>query len=236
MAETCLAHAALVRKDDPELSRILERRAILLEGPRAPSFGDGAGPTSTESPQSDSVALEGPLPTDDVEIDGAVSSSPPLLVAGEHHVRVLRRGRLAWAGWVAAEADPVVLSLPPVVPCSDTDFDRVTIADGRVNVRGPVLCPRWAVARDTGPTSVEVARCERSSCGTLLPWSRNWGREFEGPMQPKWEDRPSYAWLPWTALGVAVTTAAGIVLYRSGVFDREGAPRDTVTFSGPAAK
>ncbi|HVU04732.1 MAG TPA: hypothetical protein VHE30_23430 [Polyangiaceae bacterium] len=250
MAETCRAHAALVKKEDPELAAILDRRAEILEGTRATAFGEeglvprSAGPapsvragnTGADSAPSPPVPLRGPLAGDDVEIDGASSTEPRMLAAGEHHVRVLRRGRLAWAGWVSAESEPVEIALPPVVPCSETDFDGVRFVGSRVEIPHRILCPNWAVARDAGETRIEIARCERSSCGTLLPWSRAWGKELEGPMQPPGEPPPSHAWISWTVVSVVAATAAGILLVRSGAFDREGAPRDTVTFSGPGAR
>jgi hypothetical protein len=218
----------------PPVAAPQSKDGVVGSARHAPEESAASPPISPES--SSSVPIMGPLSNDEVAIDGRVTAEPRVLSPGEHHVRVLRRGQLAWSGWVVPEGSPVVIPLPSVVPCSDTDFERVRIDGDRVDVRGKVLCDRWAVARETGNERIEVARCEHAQCGTLLPWSRNWGADVEGPMHPPWPPPHDKSWIPWTVLSAVAVVAGGIVLVSSGAFDKKGPPHDTLTFTGPAAR
>ncbi|HEX7671976.1 MAG TPA: hypothetical protein VF395_20415 [Polyangiaceae bacterium] len=250
MAETCRDHAALVKSHDPELAAILERRANVLEGARAQAFaeeerapgsrsrknaaavppsGTGSGPLPEER---GGALLEGPLATDEVDVDGFPQPSPRLISGGEHHVRVIRRGQLAWAGWVTPEAESLRIPMPAVVPCSDTDFVRVHASGARVDTGGSVLCPHWAVARDVSTNRIEVSLCERNLCSTFLPWSREWGKDLEGPMHPPWPPRASHTWISVTAATVTVLAAGAILLRQEGAFDRQGPPRERTVWGG----
>ena len=239
MAETCRDHAALVRPRDPELSAILERRARVLDGRRTPAFAEAERPPGPRAPRSlspraeggdaeasDRALLEGPLPSDEVDVDGVPLAGPRMIPGGEHHVRVLRRGQLAWAGWVTPEATPYRIPMPAVMPCSDTDFERVRDSGTSVDTGGKVLCPRWAVAREIGPSRIEVSMCEQGACGTFLPWSREWGKALEGPMHPPWPRHASRTWIAWTAASVTALAVGAVVLWQEGAFDRQGPPRE----------
>ena len=234
MAETCHDHALLVRAQDPTLASILEYRATVLVGKRARAFAESesaASPPPDIETGSAAAVLQGPLPSDEVDIDGVVTPSPRSIPGGEHHVRVLRRGRLAWAGWVTPDATEVRIPMPGVVPCSESDFADVRLYGGHIQTGGAVLCPRWAAAREVTSTRIEVATCERDACSTFLPWSRGWGADLEGPMQPPWPKRPSKTWIGWTAASVTALAVGAIVLWREGVFDRDGPPREHLAFT-----
>jgi hypothetical protein len=253
MAEAWRERAGLLRARSPDVAARLDARAAALEGARARAFTDArapeekngklhppAGPIAPPVPGSPegaaaAVALGGPLPTDDVDVDGVESQSPFALPEGPHHVRVLRRGRLAWAGWVtAAGASAVAAPVPPAAPCSETDLVDVAAAGPSTATLRLVLCPRFAVARPDSAGRIEVAVCEHSSCGPWLPWSRTWGASFEGPAQPAWPARPSHEWIFWTAVGAAATVVGGLVLWQEGAFERQGPTRETFTFVPPA--
>jgi hypothetical protein len=228
MAETCRDHAALVKARDPDLAAILERRAAVLDGKRARAFAD-ADRTPSGSVPTDAgtgTELEGPLPSDEVDVDGVALPAPRAISLGEHHVRVLRRGRLAWSGWVTPEATPLRIPVPGVAPCSETDLGHVRARDARVDAGGAVLCPDWAVAREVSRDRIEISTCQRGACGTFLPWSRTWGKDLEGPMHPPWPRHPSNAWIPWTAASVTALAIGAVVLWQKGVFDRQGPPRE----------
>lgn len=248
MAEAWRIRAELLKSRDPELAAELERRAGAIDGTLSPAFaserGPHAGPKARPEPRpiiaagavtpSAPVRLEGPLPTDEVEIDGTRVAHPPTSTRGTHHVRVLRRGRLAWAGWMELAGDEAIVLLPSTEPCSDADLEGVR-AEGRfVHADGGAACPRYAVARAVTSGGVEVAVCERTSCGPFLPWSRGWGRDYEGPAHPPWPEPRRKDWILWTAVGVAGAVAGGFVLYRAGVFETQGPTRETFTFVPPA--
>lgn len=236
MAETCAEHAALVRSTDPALAEILLRRARLLGGARALAFTEAAGPAEVASPAE--FAVEGPWPRDEVYLDGDRVQPPFKATTGEHHLRVERRGRLAWAGWITAEEDAVRVPVPAVVACSATDLEGARIEGDRVELRAPVLCPEWAVARDAGVDRVEVSVCRPAGCGALLPWSRAWDDSFEvhRPAPPPAAEKKGTSVLLWTGLGVGAAVLAGsFALWQSGAFDREGPPRTTFRITGPGS-
>jgi hypothetical protein len=233
MAETCRAHAALVRPRDPDLATILERRAAVLDGRRARAFADATPtPTVPTSPESTFVTeLEGPVPSDEVDVDGVGVAAPWAITGGEHHVRILRHGRLAWAGWVTPDGTPFRVPLAGVLPCGETDLGDVKAGDTRARPRGGVLCPDWAVAREVASDRIEVSTCHRATCGTFLPWSRAWGKDIEGPMQPAWPRHASNAWIPWTAASVTALAIGAVVLWQTGAFDRKGPPHESFRFT-----
>jgi hypothetical protein len=251
MAEAWRVRADLVRSTEPDVAADLERRAAAIDGvlalpfggepaprrpngPRpAPRFPATTSPTPAPAPAPEAVRLEGPLATDEVEIDGTRVVHPPTSTRGAHHVRVLRRGRLAYAGWMDLGSDAAVVALPSTEPCSDEDLGEVR-AEGRlVHAGGVVACPRYAVARAT-TGGVEVSLCGGTRCGPFLPWSRGWGKDYEGPAHPPWPEPRNKDWILWTALGVVGVVAGGIVLYRSGAFETQGQTHETFTFVPPA--
>lgn len=199
--------------------------------PVAPTPSDPSVPPSDGSTGASSVAIAGPLAADDVYVDGAPVNAARIVVPGEHHVRVLRDGRLAFAGFVTATAGAVRVAVPGVVPCSSADLASVTLSDGRLSTGGAVACPSWAVARPTTEDGIELATCHGAVCGTWLPWRPNWGAPFEGPVHPAWHGAPNHAWILWTAAGALALVATSVALVASGAFEREPAPQRGFTFS-----
>jgi hypothetical protein len=240
MSETCAEHGALVKNTDPALAGILLRRARVLGGARATAFAQSAGTESGPAAPAE-VSLEGPQPIDEVYLDGARVTLPATISAEEHHLRVERRGRLAWAGWLTPEGDAVRVPVPPVTACSLTDVEGARIAGERVEIDGPVLCPEWAIARDAGVERVEVAVCRPTGCGAFLPWSRAWGRSFDLPTPQQHPQSPAEHkggnTVLWAAVGVGAAVLAGsLVLWQAGAFESEGATRTTFRITGPGAQ
>lgn len=238
MSEACVEHAALVRSADPALAEILLARARVLGGARASAFTEPPAPQAV--PAGD-FPLEGPLSVDDVYVDGERATPPFRLTAGEHHLRVERRGRLAWAGWITPEGDATRVPVPPMATCSPSDLEAARITGDRVELHGAVLCPEFAVARDAGPLRVEVAVCRATGCGAFLPWSRAWGESFAGrpaPVQsPAAEEKKGSNVLLWTTVGVGAALLAGsFALWQSGAFESEPQPRTTFRITGPGTR
>ncbi|HEX4473592.1 MAG TPA: hypothetical protein VH142_00870 [Polyangiaceae bacterium] len=249
LAGVLRTRADLVGRTDPDARANLLRRAVVLEGTRAPAFvattrpssaprgapasppGESTIASSVASSDGASIALVGPLAADDVYVDGVPVNAARTVTLGEHHVRVLRDGRLAFAGFVTATTGAVRIAVPGVVPCSNADLASVTLSDGRLSTGGAVTCPSWAVARPTTADGIEFATCHGSVCGTWLPWRRDWGAAFEGPVHPTWHRAPSHAWILWTAAGALALVATSVALVASGAFEREPAPQRGFTFS-----
>ncbi|HVW26028.1 MAG TPA: hypothetical protein VHC69_11710 [Polyangiaceae bacterium] len=231
---------------DAAVAASFERRSVALVGPRAPAFAattkEGkpaksgpASPLAVEVPappaEATAVAgLTGPMPNDSVEVDGVEVVSPRTVVHGAHHVRVLRAGRLAWAGWIDVAGDSVTIAVPKPTPCSTADLPATGAGAG---ANASVLCEGYARARPVGPERIEVQLCHRASCGEWLPWSRTWGAAFEGPMQPPRKPHTAPPWFLWTAAGVAAVIIGGFVLAETGAFERHEPPRQTFTFVVP---
>jgi hypothetical protein len=246
MAEILNERASVVGARDASLATDLERRADLLAGRRAAPFvaaapvaplAKGARKSATltdasaplAAPASPSVTLDGPLLTDDVAVDGVEVLPPRTIPDGAHHVRVLRGGRLAWAGWLTVAGTDVNLAVAQPLPCSTTDLSPAVLGGERRSV----LCDDYAMAREVGSERIEVALCHQASCGPFLPWSRGWGASFEGPMHPPPKPHSTSAWVLWTAGGVAAVIIGGFVLAEEGAFERRGPTQKTFTFEPP---
>jgi hypothetical protein len=211
-----------------------ERRAAALEGAREATYDAGPGakpkgaderrpdPSEVAPPEAEEAlafGANGPLPTDAVYIDG-VRGLRPTLSTGEHHYRVVRRDGLAWAGWADATGAGRI-QVPGTLPCGATDFGTVDESEGRIVLHHRVLCPEWAAARTRGDDRIEVARCHASSCGTFLPWKRQWGASFEMPVHPPWPPPKRNDWILWTAASIAAAATTGVVLWQAGAFEKE---------------
>src|SRR5262249_41164141 len=117
-AEILHERALLAAAHEPSDAALFEQRSVVLGGARATAFaattkGAGAsgksarkpileGPSEVVPSQSavGAASLVGALATDVVEVDGVEFAVPRTVVYGAHHVRVIRAGRLAWAGWI----------------------------------------------------------------------------------------------------------------------------------------
>src|SRR6185436_21040480 len=158
-------------------------------------------------------------PSDQVYWDGMPSAATLLTAPGEHHARVLRRGRAVWAGFVdvAASGGERSLAVPPSAPCTLDELSGVALDGGRALAPAGVRCEHWAVARRRLYGGIEIATCEKSDCGPLLPWSRRDGGDFSGPPQPA--RKPEWpAWASWALVGAGAVAIASIVLWQAGAF------------------
>ncbi|MCA9594122.1 MAG: hypothetical protein KC776_12450 [Myxococcales bacterium] len=233
MAERHLVEASIrggVEGGAAEAER-LTRAALVLEGPRARAVGEDRAPAQLAAPTT--VAVRG-LAADDVLYWDETRATPPLSTPpGEHHARVLRRGELVWAGWVAVKpaARAIALPVPSAVACSRDDLAGVRIAKGRVQAPASVRCSEWAVAVPRRGGGVSVASCTAASCGPLLAWRSGDGVVYSGPPQPRTE-KPFPTWVAVGAgLGAAMVTT--VVLWRAGVFEGSEPGRSRWEYVGP---
>jgi hypothetical protein len=222
-----------------------QRHAEALEGTREATYdpGPGAKPKGAEEHRTDTpipepeeplhFGTDGPLPTDDVYMDG-VRGIRATVASSEHHYRVVRGDGLAWAGWADA-AGVARIRVPGTLPCSASDLGAVGESGGRIILNHRVLCPEWAAARTRGDERIEVARCHGSSCGTFLPWKRQWGASFEMPVHPPWPAPKRSDWILWTAASVAAAATTGIVLWQAGAFEKEPQKVPVWTLRPPSA-
>jgi hypothetical protein len=250
MAEILHQRAMIVAPRDAGAAQELERRAVSLAGPRAAPYvaraeppargkkspdatasGPGTPAPAEPAPSSRSAELLGPLPTDDVQIDGIDVAVPRTIPDGAHHVRVLRAGRLAWTGWLAGQGEAVHVPLPTTAPCSEADLADVQASR---QPQKPIACEDYAKARPAGLERIEVALCHGASCGEWLPWSRAWGATFEGPIHsPRTARGDGHAWLLWTAAGVAAVVLGGFALVQAGAFEQRGPTTEKFHYKPP---
>lgn len=217
LAEALQIEASIAGRTAPDERPKLLARARALEGQRAAAFGEPAAPRApSASLLSVSLSTRG---SDQGYVDGNRVGRRFELLPGEHHVRVVRRGRVVWAGWVPVEqAGALALPLPAPVACSLDDLGDVRVSGGRVAVPADVACPRWAVARPAAGGGIEIASCRGSSCGPLIPWKRHYGAMYAGPPQPPPE--PGFpAWASWALVGVGAAVLTAGVLWQAGAFD-----------------
>jgi hypothetical protein len=205
------------------------RARILLEGTRAPAL-DETPPASSPLPRDVHVQLRGHRATDQIFWNG-VQQRPPLRVpSGEHHVRVLRRGRIAFAGWVQLDEKERAVTIPAPPACSSADLAATQIVGGQVRPAAGTSCPRFIVVQNT-PSGIEVSQCSGAICGPLLPWRKGAGALFEGPPQPK-RVEPFPTWVAvGTGVGAAILTT--IVLWNTGLFEERAPGRTRFVFTGP---
>lgn len=217
LAEALQIEASIAGRTAPDERPKLLARARALEGQRAAAFGEPAEPRApSASLLSVSLSTRG---SDQGYVDGNRVGRRFELLPGEHHVRVVRRGRVVWAGWVPVEqAGALALPLPAPVACSLDDLGDVRVSGGRVAVPADVACPRWAVARPAAGGGIEIASCRGSSCGPLIPWKRHYGAMYAGPPQPP-PDPGFPAWAGWALVGVGAAVLTAGVLWQAGAFD-----------------
>ncbi|MCC6665034.1 MAG: hypothetical protein IT375_14890 [Polyangiaceae bacterium] len=237
LAEALHVQAALAARTAPADRAQLVARAVALEGRRAPAFGEAEGPAGGAPPVLQ-VTLANARGSDQIYFDGARVGRRLDLVAGEHHVRVLRRERVVWGGWVTVErSGDLSLPVQSPVPCSLDDVDGVRLDRGRVVVPAGVLCSGWAVARPRAKGGIEIASCRGSSCGPLIPWKRHDGAIYSGPPQPPPE--PGFpAWATWALVGAGAAVIGAGVAWQAGAFDdpKPGATRFEFYGPGPEQK
>jgi hypothetical protein len=221
--------AAAIRREQPDGASEaveLDARAFVLEGKRAPAFGQtGSAPDTARALQPTPILFSDVTPRDDLEIDGVSGDALRELMPGEHHVRVLRGDALVFAAYVMTSdgSRSVRLGVPAVVPCSTWDLAPVTAGTKTPAATTSVRCGRWvAVRRMLG--RLELAECVAGRCGAFWP--------LEPPPPPP---RPRFPqWASVAIAGVASIGATSLVLWAAGAFDRPVQPaRTDVVYRGP---
>lgn len=230
----------------------LRQRARALEGRRALSYTTateaheaehpqgGATPKAPATPPATAPALqrvtaEGLLPGDRLYLDARRVRGPIQLASGEHHARVVRRGRAVWAGWVRVAEGHAALRLPVPAPaaCSLDDLGATRVHEAHVEAPSDVRCRHWAVALPSAHgDGIRVAICDGSDCGPLLDWHKDFGHDFTGPAQPA-THRGWPTWATYLLTGVGVAATAGIVMWQTGAFDQPGTPRTVWKYQAP---
>lgn len=200
-------------------ARALRERAAALEGARALPFSDRDPHVDLAPPITHGVSRDGLEPNDVLEWDGIASAETFAVASGEHHARVLRGGRLLWAGWVGVgEGDTRVhLPVPESPSCSPDDIGSAHIAGGRAIASERTRCESYVLARAHAGGGVEAALCERNVCGKVVIFQRN----AHPAAAASRSERTWPAWATYTLVGAGGVLATGLVLWRAGVFDRK---------------
>lgn len=231
LAELYATRRERIESEDPASSRDLAVRAALLEGERASAFRDAAlAELSLELPAAHALQIRGTGPRDRVEWNGEPVTLRFEQRPGEHHVRVLRRGRLVWAGWVSvgAAATVVDLPVPAVLACSADDLGGALDGDPAPLPDAATQCSDWAAARSRNGV-LELARCHRARCG-------NWEGQSSRPATQPAPARPQASglprWFTYAAIGAGTALVAGFVLASSGAFGASDPTRERWVYSG----
>lgn len=236
LAEAASQKAELAqRRGQTALARSQRVRAQALEGKRAFTYTQQpASSSEPASPAAKLVRVEGLARSDLLEWNGQRQPSASAMASpGEHHVRVLRFGELAYSGFVMVplDGDTVRLSIPAPYPCTLGDLAAVSAIGQRVTGQEHVHCPRWVVARPHEPSGIEVALCQKDRCGRFLSWQRGDGAGLSAPLHPeagwRWP-----VWATYVGLGIGVFATTGAVLWQAGAFDEPERGPVTWTFGG----
>ena len=220
MAECLALQAQAARPQDPSQAAALELQRRALEGSRAAAFGESA--VAPPPSASITLALEGLRATDELELDGtrlAAGVARVALVPGLHHVRVWRADQPIFATFsqLTPEQTTLALAVPPLVPCSAEDLQRVPRALDEPSALPPgIACARWARVQEAG-TGIAVSWCAHSQCGPYLPWQQR-------PLSPftpiAVEPRRLPAWAGFAIAGASALFATSVVLWQAGAFER----------------
>ncbi len=207
-------------------------QAIILEGARGAEFGENA--LSATLPKAESVTIEGLDVRDRLELDGEVQSERQLsLLPGEHHVRVVRGERIAFASWVrvGAGARAVDLKLPAVAPCSSDDLAGVTLEAGQAKAAAGTRCARWVVAsRAAG--GLNLADCFGARCSPFVYYrAERQPAPLAFPAQPE-RERPSRVLVDVALASTAAILLAGAIVWQAGAFDDEPEARSEWVYGG----
>jgi len=199
-------------------ARTLRERAAALEGARATPFSDRATNVELPSPPTHTLTPEGLEANDLLEWDGVSSMSPLESAAGEHHARVLRAGRLLWAGWVNVRDGEtrVHLSVPESPPCSPDDLGAPRLAGGRAFPGRGTRCESYVLASARSGGGIEAALCERDVCGNVVIFQHGAHAPRAAVSERNWP-----RWATYSLVAAGGVLATGVVLWRAGVFDRK---------------
>jgi hypothetical protein len=226
MAERHQIAALLADGNRDPAADALRARARALEPERAAAFGQDVRLDPIDERERVSVEIRGVSARDQLEWDGAERVFPVQTRSGEHLLRVLRDGELAWAGWVSVSpSQPQVdIDIPRAATCSQAEIGATSNGPARPLPPRDVSCPAWAVLRiERG--RAQIALCQKSACGVFradAPVS-----VLPHPPEPA-RAEPSFP--RWATIAIASAGAAlitGVTLWQTGVFEREerGRPR-----------
>ncbi|HEY4103011.1 MAG TPA: hypothetical protein VGM44_03935 [Polyangiaceae bacterium] len=208
----------------------LRRRAAVLEGIRATPFSDHPASDEPRTPIRHALTIEGIEPDDVLEWDGERASTEVSVAAGEHHARVSRHGRLLWAGWVTvAESDASVrLAVTATPPCSPDDIGAGRFENGRAVPASHARCESYVLARRHAGSGIEAALCSKESCGNIVFY-----RYVPAHAATVTSERTWPRWATYTIVAAAGVLATGVVLWRTGAFDKPASQTTTVwTYMG----
>lgn len=223
LAECLALRAQLLRARDPQAASELESERAALEGPRAAAFDEpkSAASAAANELSLSVVGLEG---LDTLELDGReVMARRVALAPGLHHVRVWRAGRPIHAAFLRVEPgqQQLVVSAPPLVPCSAEDL--AARASGH-----PVACPSWALVRSEG-RGVGVSLCRSNVCGAFSHWEER--RQL--PFRPVVAERARFpGWATVAIAGVASAAATSLLLWQAGAFEQGSSSAATFRYDG----
>ena len=205
-----------------DAANALQMRARALEGQRAAPFSDREASPGAAEENSRPFSIEGLEPDDALEWDGAPVSNPVASVAGEHHARVSRNGRLLWAGWVSLGTGEARahLPVPETVACSPDDVGRARFAGGRAIPNPHTRCESYVLAHARAGGGIEAALCERTTCSKVVIWDHVAAERRPAPTEKK------SLWPYAIAASAGAVVITGLALWRAGVFDR---PEATTT-------
>ena len=219
MAERHQLAALLAERTQAPGADELRRRAAALEPERAAAFGQDQSTLAQAPLGSFQLELRGVGARDRLEWDGRELALPASVRPGEHHLRVIRNGELAWAGWVSVSpSEPVVrVAAPLPLACSQSELG--TTRDGPERpLPGPdVGCPAWAVLRAERGL-VQFSLCRRSECG---PWRTDSepSTTSRAPAATPGSGLPRWVTIALAGAGAALFTT--VTLWQTGAFDRD---------------
>jgi len=201
--------------DATDAKSALRQRATALAGPRAAPFSDQAPEAEPAREALRPVSVDGVEPGDTLEWDGVAAATSVVTTTGEHHARVARNGRLLWAGWaqLAATETRLRLPVPETVPCSTDDIGEGHFQAGLAVAAPHARCTSYVLARVHPGGGIDAALCERDACDQVQLWA-------PAQPQPTLSDGKQKLWPYWVAASAGALAITGIVLWRSGAFDR----------------
>ena len=220
MAERYRLEARLARRAAPDRATAFDQRADVLEGTRAAAFGEPQAATAPAAKIRVEIVVHGAR-RHEIAWDGTASSDDIATLPGEHHLVVLRGGRVAWAGWVSALAPgKIEVWAPDAAACSTEDFEQV-VFDPAAGLKVPagVKCGAWLAATPgPSPGTLALTRCGAERCQATTLYSgaltQTVASDDQGAKKAAFP-----AWAAWTIAGAGVVAATSIILWRTGAFD-----------------
>lgn len=233
LAEHHVISAERLQEENPTRARELMMLAAVLECARGEAFHDAFQPTpASELPAKTKLSVRGVQARDVLEWDAESVGHSLETRAGEHHVRVLRAGRLVWSGWVSVgqAGNNVDLELAAPTPCSADDLAGAIDGAQGPRASAETSCAEWAVAKLVRG-ELRMARCRRAECGA-------WQTAVFAPLA----ERPAPGvikvskgvprWLTYAAVGAGTALVAGVILAQAGAFGGSDQTRERWVYTG----